>query len=248
MRRTSVLIAVAGACAFAPISLAGLAPGQFEVDGITLSNVAGPGGLFVSAPGAYQAFLGNNFPPSPAIIVETPEAEFDSYVAFGGSPSTVNGAAPSPPDTPAGFDDEIGFFDSSTAVEGALFDLEGRESFSQINPASDRQSFFFARLTLPVGQIVTGQVFIDLPQFDQMVLPIEQFDPERPGSGRGFSEFRVISQKTRKNVPLPSQIPARGDTELFDVFDLYVEYVPAPGTGAAFALFGLAGATRRRRV
>ncbi|GAB4545800.1 MAG: hypothetical protein Tsb0013_03930 [Phycisphaerales bacterium] len=249
IRRTGVLL---GVLTIAPALQAGFVNiDQFLVTGVYLddSNIPARGtGIFFDAE-AYQTPFGTNFPPRPIDILEIPETEFDSYVAFGGTPADVMTSGIAPPMTPDGFDDATGFFEQPGTIGGALFASEVPGA-SQVNPASGRESFFFARLTLPAGTMPGGSVGFDIiGEEGTRFAPVEIVDPDLPGdvTFRGFREFKVVAQRTERDRELPIFADGRGNTALFDVYDFYIELVPAPG--AAFTFFG-AGAfalVRRRR-
>ncbi len=246
MRRTHLWTALVGAAVFTPALHAGLAP--FQVSGVFLDDSSFPvrgTGIFFDSD-SYQVPFGNNFPPSVGNVKEFPELEFDSYVAFGGQPSTVNRAAIAPRATPVGFDENNGFFEGGS-IGGAVLTGGGADGLSEINPHTGLESFFFARLVVPTDIPVTGLVGVDIVGEGGIEFyPVEIFDPNAVG-GRGFREFRVVGQKTDTAKELPLFSAGRGTaTGLFDVYDFYVELVPAPG---AAALLGLSGLTliRRRR-
>ncbi len=253
MRRISALMALFGASVIAPTLYAGPASGTFSVNAIYFDTSAFPGrggGIGSSFDPAYQASGGNNFPPSTGAIFENPVLEFDTYVAFGGQPSNESTAAITPPATPPGFDANNGFFDDNTRFSGAIFSGPGGAGLSEINPVTGVQSFFFARLTLPQGSEPSGVIAIDILGEVTNVFDIQLFDPAA-GAGmgsRGFREFRVVGQKTLSDVELPTSARSSGATALFDVYDFYIELVPAPGAAAVLGLSGLTLVRRRRRA
>lgn len=227
-----------------------LAGAGFQVNEIDFSGMFSPsgtprgGGIFF--PNAYQLPDGNNFPPSPMQIQANPDLEFDSYVAFGGRPATAGALAFSPPETPAGFTATAGFFDTGDSLQGAVFASQVQPGNSQVNPATSRESFFFARITIPTESIISGSIEVDIVGEDGPTFYTIDLTPPGADMGmRGFREFRVYGQKTEENkeLPLPFE-EGRGTTGFFDVYDFYIELVPAPG---AVALFGVGALTLTRR-
>lgn len=255
-RRT---IALLGALALAPAALAQTVPDPqnpqpFFVESIDFgAGLDGRGlGIFLEEP-SFQSPVGSNFPPSPSLIGNFPQVEFDSYVAFGGEPSNGEVGGIAPPVTPDGFGEFEGFFDSPFALDGALGAGE-EPGESQINFNSGLQSFFFARLTLPAGSEPIGGIQYEIVGEQEPVFSIIEVVDDTVGSisqpGRGFPEFRYTTsaRRTAKNVALnTSSLGIAGDTALFDVYDLYIELVPAPGAATAFLAVAGMGLTRRRR-
>ena len=217
-------------------------------------------GIFFDA-NAYQVPFASNYGPSSTFIDEVPDVEFDSYVAFGGAPSTLDNEAITPPATPEGFDEFSGFFEQPGTIGGALFSNQ-EPGQSQVNPASGLQSFFFARLTLPAGVQPGGSIGVNTTEFaETLFLSVEVIDPFSDGETtepdpaivpRGFPEFREFAVRARKTesekeLTVFSTTSIGQPTALFDVYDFYIEIVPAPGAAAGMLALGAMTLTRRRR-
>ncbi len=251
--KTTAILTCAGAIALVASTAAAQtqAAPAFRITEIGFGGESGPGIMFDSA---YQDPNGTNFPPTPGNTSEFEQLQFDSYVALGGSPVTPDSAAFAPDVVDPGFDAQNGYFDEQGLLRGRVFSDNGTPSL--INPLSGRESVFFARLTVPTGTFITGTVSFTTVEFGALELPIEFVDasgtPTIDDPSRGFREFKVVSQKTESrkalNVFSESEV-ARGlpfTTELFDVYDLYIEQVPAPGAASLLGLAGLAALRRRR--
>ncbi len=241
-------VAASAATLFVPaLALAQIAgpPPAFNVSEVNFSD----DGNSINFAQAYQNPQGNNFPPNPGAIADVPLLAFDSYVAFGDLPASVDNFGAIPPMVPSGFGANDGFFDQPGQLEGFV---AGSGNSVEV-PFSEFEVFFFARLTVPAGTLVRGQVSFEADG-ELFTEAIEQFEPDIPGAigrERGFREFRVVASKTQSQVPLPagSFSTARGpqgEAELADVFDLYIQQIPTPGAASILGLSGLALLRRRR--
>lgn len=248
MSRTPLWTALLGVSVLTPALQAGFQP--FGVNAIYFGDQFIPArgtGIFSPQP-FYQTPFGNNFPPSPDQIIELPETEFDSYVAFGGAPSNESSLGIAPPNTPMGFDDATGFFEpTNQGVGGAVF-AGTNPGQSRLNSFFNREAFFFARLTVPTDVTPGGSIAFDIQgQEGTLFETIELIGASGPGPvSRGFREFRVFGQKTETNKELPLFAANRGDqqTGFFDVYDFYIVQVPTPG---ALSLVGVGALALRRR-
>ena len=249
--KATPLIACAGAVALcASVAIAQNAAPAFRVNEI---RCGGDGSTGIFFDGLYQDPNGTNFPPSPGNTAELPQLQYDSYVAMGGSPVTPDTTAFAPDVIDSGFNADSGYFDEDGVLQGRITREIG--AVSRINPLSGRESVFFARLTEPVDTFISGSITFTTLEFGTFEAPIEFFDAsDEPGfeeTSRGFREFRVVSQKTQSRKALEvftTESPNRGNSniEFFDVYDLYIEQVPTPGTASLLGIAGIAALRRRR--
>lgn len=236
-----VATAVGGAAMVAAPTLAG--DGAFVALNIDAGGMAGALGQAVSANAIYQHPSGGNFPPAAEAISEDPDLEYDSYVALGGSPSTFGYTGRAPWMTLGG-SQYYGFFGAQGApiknndwtrplnhiwFAPGIHAPPGTTVYSAANPHSNLQSVFVARLTVARGATLTGQsVYVGLQTLETGTLAGYTFTLNGPT--QFFPIFTNSTPPTEATYRLSAYraaqptIPGFGEA---DVYDLYVEAVPA---------------------
>lgn len=188
----------------------------------------------------YQHPIGGNYPPVPEDIAAFQFLEYDSYIAIGGSPSSLLSAAIEPNSVFCGKYDGhfapryyllINNSDWSQPLSHdwfAPFPFGGAHAISAPGPGGN-QAVFLARITVDRGQV---------PVAPKMYLGIID-----PANGRAAGYFSVLDGPSiyqdpylaNRSVPpsvwirLKSYLAAQVDLPEFgpaDVYDIYAESVP----------------------
>lgn len=238
-----VATAVGGAAMVAAPTLAG--DGSFVALNIDAGGIAGALGQSVSATSnvIYQHPQGGNFPPAAEAISEEPGLEYDSYVALGGSPSTFGYTGRAPWMTLGG-SQYAGFFGpNNTPIKNndwsrplnhlwfapGVHAPPGTTVYSAPSPHSGLQSVFVARLTIPRGSALTGpSVYVGLQTLESNTLAGYQLTLNGPT--HFFPIFANSTPPTEATYKLSAYLAAQPTISGFgdaDVYDLYVEAVPA---------------------
>jgi len=220
------------------IAASGAAAAPFTLQSVSTLMADGGSPIQISSGAYFQHNVGSDTAPGGAQFGAFPSLEFDSYVTISGpGPTTTTYDAPAVSITPGG-----GF--AGGALEAGWFLVGG--SASQINPHSGFDAVFIARLAVPTGVLPMseGVTFQAMGEpVETQPLTLQGSPPKGDGGGKdGGRVFKVNGYQTGFNIVLN----ANAKTGAYDVWDIYVEDIPAPGVASLLGLAGLAGCRRRR--
>ncbi len=190
----------------------------------------------------YQHELGTNYPPTSEAIAEDPGLEFDSYIAVGGSPSTIGNRAMEPWSVFCTATDGHFAPNHYTQINNrdwlmplshdwtATFPFGGPRSFSAPGP-SGNEAVFIARITLDRDRaIFAPKIYVGIRDsttgrpaayWTSANGPSIYFDPTVPMAPASQPPGVWIRLKCYLSAPV--DIPGFGPA---DVYDVYVESVP----------------------
>ncbi len=242
-----LMVAACAVVVSAPVASASTFP--FVVFDVFAGGSGNPGQPIQSVGGNfYQDPNGSDFPPTSGAIDSFPALEFDSYVALDpltASSTSYEASGPGMSNISFGPNVLSGTWGSANGV------------MSSQGPFFGLQSVFIARLTVPAGaglDVPSIAVNVDSegggPQFFQGPLTIIDEGEDRSlslfgGADRGGgAEYDFLS--LRMPTSFSPGADGRGMIQSFDVYDIYVVAVPAPGSLAILALSGVVIGRRRR--
>jgi len=221
----------------------------FVVFNVFANGGQNPGQPIEAIGGAfYQDPDGDDLPPTSSEIVDFPTVEFDSYIALDSiGPSTLSRTAAGP--------DFSGITFTQDTLTGGWGSIDGVQSGQ--GPFPGLQSVFIARVTVPAGTPINApslavDVESDLGGPQRFEGPVTIVDADEPGPRSvlgggndrgGGAEYDFLSLRMPTSF---ASADGRGAVMEFDVFDIYIVAVPAPGSLAMLALGGLIASRRRR--
>lgn len=189
----------------------------------------------------YQHELGTNYPPTPEAIAADPTLEFDSYIAVGGSPSTLSNRAMEPWSVFCSATD--GHFAPNYYTQinnddwlmplshdwAATFPFGGPRSFSAPGP-SGNEAVFIARITLDRDRAVFApKLYVGIR--DSTTRRLAAYWTSANGPSIYFDPTVPMAPATRPPgvwIQLKCYLSAQVDIPGFgpaDVYDVYVESV-----------------------